>query len=332
MIQSHVVQPGEGLFAIAAKLAPSGITLEQRNTFAMAIAVANGGDFSVVLHPGRILWFDTATIPAAPEPEPEPEPDPDPDSGDRVRPGPHNTGPSNPAALVDVTASQVAALMAPGAVIENVRIRGGLRIDVPDVTIRNFVLDANGSSYGVRATSSGLLLEDGEILNMGSAAVYGMGFTARRLNVHDSDGDGFKAQGSNPHPVLVESCWIHRLGRAAGSHADGNQSRSGGAPIVFRGNYFDMPTPSKAPELEGAYRSNAAFMIQSGADGPLASFTAEDNWLDGGNYTVYASGDPTEVVFRRNRFGRRYNFGVRSIRMDAVWEGNVWDDTDEPIP
>lgn len=62
-VESYIVQPGDGLFAIAAKLAPAGITVEQRNTFAMAIAVANGSDFSLELHPGRILWYDTDTIP-----------------------------------------------------------------------------------------------------------------------------------------------------------------------------------------------------------------------------------------------------------------------------
>ena len=249
------------------------------------------------------------------------------------KPGANNTGPTNRNNLTNVTNSQLEDMMTDGAVIENVNITGGdVDIVANNVTIRNFVLNANGNRYGFvsRTNKTGLTLEDGEIYNMSSASILGMGFTARRLNIHDSGGDGIKAQstGSVSGPVLVESSWIHRLGKNDGAHADGDQSRSGPSPIVFRGNNCDMPVNEKGGP--GApYKSNACFILAE-AEGPLVSFTAEYNWLNGGNFTVYCGGEGSNNYFRYNRFGRGYRYGTRSGTCD-VWEGNVWDDNEEAV-
>lgn len=86
-VESYIVQSGDGLLAIASKLAPAGISAVQRHAFAQAIAVANDGNIAMVLHPGRILWFDTATIPA-PDPDPDPDPPPPPPPPDPDPPPP----------------------------------------------------------------------------------------------------------------------------------------------------------------------------------------------------------------------------------------------------
>lgn len=65
------VEPGEGWWALARRIAPNGITDTQTNDFARALAVSNGTTLAEILHPDRILVVDPATIP---EPEPEPEP------------------------------------------------------------------------------------------------------------------------------------------------------------------------------------------------------------------------------------------------------------------
>ena len=156
--------------------------------------------------------------------------------GNGQKPGPGNTGPTNPGILTTMGSLTVTQA---GTVVENVLIQGTLEIKAPNVTVRNFIVDGGGGqAYGIRATQghSGLLIEDGEIRNITSAGIYGGNFTARRLNIHDSGGDGMKATEN----VLVEECWIHHLGTNDGAHADGNQSRWG-SNFIFRRNNFDMP-------------------------------------------------------------------------------------------
>ncbi len=178
----------------------------------------------------------------------------------------------------------------------------------------------------------GILLEDGELINVDSCHIYGGGYTARRLNLHESGGDGFKAT----HDVLVENCWVHHIGTNPGSHADCNQTRWG-SNFIFRGNNFDIPVGIGAP-----YKQNACFIIQTG-DGPIDNVLIEDNWLTGGNFTVYFEnkwrpgstnpnyGDPTNCRLLNNRFGREFRYGPLNTTGYVVVSGNVWDDTGEPM-
>ncbi|MCP3919068.1 MAG: hypothetical protein GY711_26290 [bacterium] len=250
--------------------------------------------------------------------------DPNNGGGYGPRPDATNTGPTNPSALTSVGSMTVTT---DGALIENVRVGGTLRIKANNVTVRNFIVDGGGgSSYGIRATDGyqGIVIEDGEVKNVVSSCIYGGGFTARRLNVHESGGDGFKTTGN----VLVEHCWIHHLGTNPGAHADGNQTRYG-SNFVFRANNFDMPIT-----VPGPYKSNAALIIQTG-EGPIDNVLIEGNWVNGGNFTVYLKdkgvgyGDPTNCTLLNNRFGLDYRFGVLSTTGPVHIEGNVWDGTGE---
>ncbi len=239
------------------------------------------------------------------------------------KPGPFNTGPYDTNILKPIGSMTITT---DGAVIENIDLTGRIKIEANDVTIRNFRIDATGTSYGVLTNSghSRLLLEDGEIMNMSSAAILGTGFTALRLNIHNSGGDGFKVQ-SGTNPTLVAYSWIHHLGTNEGAHADGNQSRSG-ANITFLYNNCDMPITDPSP-----YKSNACFMLQT-AEGPLDNLTIKNNWLNGGNYTLYCAG--TRLNITGNQFGRDYRYGIRNgcSNADTTWTGNVWEDTGEIIP
>ncbi|MEZ6019220.1 MAG: hypothetical protein R3F17_03715 [Planctomycetota bacterium] len=192
--------------------------------------------------------------------------------------------------------------------------------------MRNFVIDGGGTAYGIRRSfgNTGLRFENGVIYNVASACVYGAGFTARALNLHESGSDGFKtASGS-----IVEGCWIHHMGMAPGAHADGNQTRDGKG-LVFRGNFFDMPIDIGAP-----YKSNAALIIQTGL-GPIDDVLIEGNWLNGGNFTLYVTdkgtgyGPPTNVRIKDNWFGRDYRYGVLDSFGYQRIEGNRWEDTGE---
>jgi len=232
-----------------------------------------------------------------------------------TRPGPDNTGPTDPSLLVP---SGSITTTRDGQVIENVSVSGTITVRNNNVTIRNFRVDGNGTWYPIVYESghSGLVLEDGEVLDYDSAAVGGNfgNYTARRLEVHESVGDGFKADSN----VLIESCWVYHLGTGAGSHADGVQISSG-SNITIRGNFFDMPA-----NVAG-YESNAN--VFAGPDfGPISNLVVEGNWLDGGNYTLFI--DATNVTVRDNLFGRDYNYGPSNMVGNSyTWTNNRWWDT-----
>ncbi|MFT4647431.1 MAG: hypothetical protein ACI9X4_000643 [Glaciecola sp.] len=251
-----------------------------------------------------------------------------PGTGDR--PGPQNTGPTDPSILQSVGGMTITQ---DGTVVENVSVNGTINIEANNVTIRNFKVNGGGAPYAIRATGGhhGIVIEDGELVNVASAHIYGGGFEARRLNLHESGGDGFKCLSD----VLVEACWVHHLGTSPGAHSDCNQSRWG-SNFTFRGNFMDLPIDIGQP-----YKQNAAFIMQTG-DGPMDNILIEDNWLDGGNFTVYIVnkvpppgssrpnyGDPTNARLLNNRFGRNFRYGVLSTTGNVLISGNRWDDTDE---
>ena len=247
------------------------------------------------------------------------------------RPWAHNTGPSDPGALVPSGALMITT---DGAVYEDIDVSGDIWIDANNVTIRNFRINATGQSYGINVLEghSGVVLEDGEIYGMSSAGVLGVGLSARRLHIHDSVGDGLKIQGEGG-PTLVEWCFIEKLGTGEDAHADGNQTR-GGSNITFRHNNIHMPSPG-TPNYPGApYKSNAAFFLQLA----ISNFVIENNWLTGGNYTIYCITDSGGVSVRNNIFGRE-NGGLPERKADRrilsgkcdEWSGNVWEHTGGPI-
>lgn len=243
------------------------------------------------------------------------------------RPWAHNTGPRDRDAL---RPSEQLKVTDDGAVLENLDITGMLKIEADRVTVRNFRIFATGS-YGIKIKEGhhGIVLEDGEIHNMRSAAILGVGFTARRLHIHDGDGDGLKVQGSGG-PTLVEQCFIEKLGRGERAHADGNQTR-GGSNITFRYNNIFMPYPGTPGYPGPPYKSNATFMIQL----EVSNFVIEHNWLTGGNYTIYSSGG---VSVRNNLFGRQnggFSSGKARERLRSghfqEWSGNRWEHNGRPL-
>src|SRR6185436_12284801 len=152
------------------------------------------------------------------------------------KPDATNTGPK---AGVPLQKMGGKVITTPGLVLQNVEIDGGLVIRAPNVTVKNFQLDGKGTNYGIECNTydaPGLVIEDGEVVNCASVGVYGLGFVARRLNVHEQGGDAFKHHGQG----AIEACWIHHLGMAPGAHADGDQSLTG-MNITIRGNNIDVP-------------------------------------------------------------------------------------------
>jgi hypothetical protein len=241
------------------------------------------------------------------------------------KPGAHNTGPTNPDLLV---ARGSISTTHDGQIIENVHVTGTIEVRHKNVIIRNFKLSAT-SSWGIRVYENGVAsvtIEDGDLSGSSAGAlVYGVNYTARRLNVHHAGGDGFKAEGN----VVIENCWIHDLGFSKGSHADGIQVQKG-SNFIFRNNNIEVQINAN----NGGEDPNAAIFLGP-AFGPIDNVLIEGNWMNGGNYTIYSNGC-SNVVIRNNLFGRNYRYGTISVHQHAsspvVWENNKWEDTGALIP
>lgn len=259
---------------------------------------------------------------------------PDQNSGDwfgYIKPGPSNTGPTTDSLEsiggVTITDTWLNSQNGGSRVVEGKSFTGQVTIEANDVTLRNFVI-TSGSAYGIRATNgnTGIVIEDGEIKGMSSAGLYGGGFVAKRLNIHDSGVDAVKSTSD----MALESSWFHHLGTTPGAHADGVQMVAGNNN-VFRGNYCDMPFPAPA-----GYLANTCFIIQTN-NAPIDNIAIEYNWLNGGNITIQIRdkgagyGAPTNVGIKNNRFGRDYQFDLFKLDGTVALEGNVWDDTSEAV-
>lgn len=217
-------------------------------------------------------------------------------------------------------------------ILENAIISGSLNIKANNVTIKNCLIETGGY-YGIRCNyedSNGndytnLLVEDCEIRGMLSAAIYGDNFTARRCNIWNSGSDGLKPVSN----FLIESCYIHELGYTDGAHADGVQMVNGGNGVM-RWNNFDMP-------WDDPTYANSQCIIMSTNVGTIDDVLIEDNWINGGGYSVQiidkgnGYGVPTNVSVLNNLFGRDHQFGPQRTDTGVVWQCNTYEDNGEAI-
>ena len=265
--------------------------------------------------PGRA----PAPAPApAPVPAPEPVPAPAPPTMPGSRAGADNTGVPTGVAL---RASAGLTITRAGTVIDGLHIRGRVVVKADNVTIRRTIIDST-AIYPVQQDSSnrGLVVEDSEIDGNGKASVAILkgNYTLRRVDIH-SVKDGPRIEGDN---VLIEDSWIHDLTRVKGGHHDTIQIRKG-INIILRGNSL---TANKSGDP-----MNAAIQIGSALGTvPISGLLVEDNFLDGGNYTINGGSSwVTKATYRNNRFGRNYRYGVKTnLGGGSTWESsNVFDDS-----
>jgi hypothetical protein len=226
------------------------------------------------------------------------------------RPGPDNTGPTNPSILQSYTG--IYRITTNGAVVENIDVNGQIYIDADNVTLRNFRV--NGSipescAVYVARGRKGTVIEDGEI----TASAYwvaGLGadwFTARRLHIHNVH-DGINLGDG----AVVENCYIHSLGEGGGGHSDGIQAVLSVWPVTIRNNFID------------------ASYVTAAINNVNTNWIVEGNTLYGAFYTIYFNPSGSNPIVRNNRFGGE-GAAQRFAPSGTIWEGNVWDATGEPI-
>lgn len=225
--------------------------------------------------------------------------------------GPNDVGPSDPSSL---SPSGSITVTDSGTVIENVDISGEITINgASDVTIRNFRITTSGY-WGIAVNGgSNILIEDGEIdgLDQIDDAIRGGGYTARRLYIHDIEGDSFKADGDN----LIECNYVTAIGQGPEAHGDGVQMMGSGN-ITIRRNNFDLTS--------GSLTACIFPFGQDPVDGPVY---VEENRLTGGAYIVYCH-DTVEIT--NNVFGDDYAYGPVTNAC-ASFTGNVWESSGDPV-
>ncbi len=226
----------------------------------------------------------------------------------------------------DVTLTPAAKLsIEPGKVYERLSLTGTQTITLAAgqaVTFRHCRIDGGGNPYGFRCDQNAgrLIIEQCEIFNVSSAALYGRNFDCLSSYLHRSAGDGFKPIEN----ALIQGNYVAELGwQSPTAHADGVQIR-GGRNIRITGNFFDLPN-----DLPDCHANSALFLQLSARD-----VTFDGNFCLGGNFPVHAYADDgggRNVNIHRNTFytgSARYGFG--SIGKDVVWTDNI-DETGKAV-
>lgn len=211
-----------------------------------------------------------------------------------------------------------------GTVIENLELRGTLRIEASDVTVRN-VWVYTTAEWTVYVASGSATFENVEIGNpsvVGERGIGGSNIVASGLNIHSVE-DGIKI-GSNAHYTNV---WVHDLdSQADDAHFDAAQADGGAMGSSI--------TNSVLSSLGRQGIGNAAIFLKSDR-GPIADITISNSYLEGGNYMNSVrdggSGLPTNVVFTDNRVGDTFRYGVTRFDASVEWSGNVWDTSGVPV-
>jgi hypothetical protein len=278
--------------------------------------------------PGGVL-----TAPTPPElgpenalPNPSPAPAAAPPTPISYWPGPTNTGVPIGTVLKN---SGSLDLRTAGQVLTNLNIVGCVAVRASNVIIRKSRITCNSPTYSIRVydTAINLLMEDVEINGSGvtSASICCGNYTLRRANIYNMiDGPRLGTKSN-----IVDS-WLHDLTRVPSSHNDLLQT-TGGSSILVRHNRLEAYKASTNDPF------NACIMIGSTTSDSVRNLTFENNYCNGGNYSVGVRDDlvASNIIIRLNKFGRNYRYGViaRPSQTGILWDRatNVWFDNGLPV-
>lgn len=283
------------------------------------------GGLALVVLVGAI--FAVATLITTDTEPPPPVPSPSPSIEEREPPMDATT--TGVPAEVDLIPSEGIRVTEPGTVIDGLLVRGEIVVSANDVTIRNTLVESDTRLYPIHITEgvTGTMIDHVEVDNQGSTGkgihFSGGSGTVRYSNIHSAE-DGIRIQANN---VTIEFSYIHDLARTETSHNDAIQIRSGDN-ITIRGNNLQAFNPTSNDPM------NAAIQIGSlVGDDQISNLLVVDNLMNGGNVTVNGGGrgEIESAVFRDNRFGRDFRYGVHGNLENSSWDtSNVWDDTGLP--
>ncbi|MEV4760485.1 hypothetical protein AB0J86_36025 [Micromonospora sp. NPDC049559] len=222
------------------------------------------------------------------------------------------------------------SLRTAGQVVSGLNITGCVSVFASNVTIQRSRITCSIPTYSVRVYSpaTNVIVQDVEINGTGqtSATVCCGNYTIRRANIYNTI-DGPRL-GDNS---TIADSWVHDLARIPDSHNDALQTTAG-VNIVIRHNRLE---PYNAPLRDPM---NACIMIGSTTGPTVTNLLMEDNYCNGGNYSIGIRKDLVSslINIRGNKFGRDYRYGiVVNVRLLGInWDPvtNVWFDNGRPVP
>ncbi|NKX92507.1 hypothetical protein HF995_04330 [Sanguibacter hominis ATCC BAA-789] len=192
-----------------------------------------------------------------------------------------------------------------GAVVDRLDVRGAIRVQASDVTIKNTIVRGRPVSsifhlVQISENARGTRIVDSEIFGANPSpyvmGVVGSSFTLERVNIHTVI-DQVTIIGKD---VTIKSSWLHdNLSYAQDPNHNGGPSHDDNIQIQVGSNL--LVTGSR---LEGS--SSAAVMITQGR-GKVSGTTVENSWIDGGSCSVNIAelnqGPLSGLTFRNNVFG-----------------------------
>jgi hypothetical protein len=225
----------------------------------------------------------------------------------------------------------------PGATYSGLDIYGFVRVEAPDVTIKDSIIRGGPATsntaliYDLSDTATNLLVEDSELVPVDPSVnidgIDGWNYTALRVNIHGTV-DGAKMFG--PHATMQDS-WIHDLVTYEHdpAHADG-VSHNDDVQILSGSNLRIIGN-----DLEGGH--NTAIQITQD-NGPLTDVLIDGNWADAGNVTFNITNKPlaslSGITVTNNVFGHAAVTGCQILYTSAttlVASNNVYADTSLPV-
>lgn len=267
---------------------------------------------------------------AAPTPSTVETPSVDAGGAERAGPGikPDATNTGVPAGVSLTVVDHDVTVTEDGAHVDAQDIRGILTIRANRVRITRSIVRARpveGRGAAINVVSGvDVVLEDTEVAIANPAdgldGVWARAVTARRLNVHGAS-DGMKIGSGS----AIEHSYVHDLVTFTPAFNKA-VAISGGVGIRLTGN-----------RLEVGRDQGAALQVTQTT--PVEGMLVDANWLDGGGCTMNLSHrgqSALTLTVRGNRFGGdslHFHCAIlKSTQTTLLGDGNVWDDTGEPVP
>lgn len=173
------------------------------------------------------------------------------------------------------------------------------------------------SEWNVRcdANEGKIIFYNCEFSGPKSAFIWGKNFEVYDSYCHDSQADGFKPTQN----VVIKGNYIHLLGNAEGSHADGVQVIGKTRNVRVEGNFFDQMNDKKC---------NRNLMASEDFEGVLWL----NNWNSGhGDYAIqmYDSKNPGSnrvegnIFYDNTKPGDTNAYKPKHVQSGTVWKNNT---------
>jgi hypothetical protein len=197
-----------------------------------------------------------------------------------------------------------------GAVISAREITGSVTVNAPNVTIRNSRIQGNAFNL-IRSNSSGLLVEDSEIVNQPAAgqpnchnAIAFGDYTVVRTEITGCENGADMGAGN----VLFQDNYVHDLDHVGPSHVFGSSNpHADGIQMSDNARNIRILHNNISPQDDGSRDSTAGIIMGTSN----SDVRIEDNRIDGSRaaYAIYAPRTQTAGVFiNRNRLLKGYGY------------------------